>query len=759
MTAQQHYNFAARNKKISIMNTKYTIKNFRVFDEKGVTVDIKPITILTGCNSSGKSSIVKSMVLLNTYIDSLLEDYKAFQRVDLQKFKLDFTKDNTFSLGNFSRVLHIGSDDKRITFEYQIHSLMLGEDILVSLCFESDENDALCQGYLHGITISKINGDVIYTSSKESPCFANYNLILNNFYRFIYGQFLLQLEDEYTQRHHSLYGLQTKEEFHSSQKELPFSLRKQNEEKEKYLIDFKSAISLYKDSFISSYGEEALMDIKQWMTEKGYFNQLSSLLGKEKHTFIESFTEGHPEIVDISLKWNTLFYFPLLERLYSTDMNSFKGTLLQLINNRTGEKEVMLAIDKIADDFANSGIQSFGDYFKEKENAFLRLSKSSLKRGAPRLDGTNYLEIEMHSFEGYLNWSRRLLGPTFSEIEGNVISNVGLGEIEAWKNSSVNFSMLYDVLMNINNLIDTSENPFFTKEEYLSTYSYFEFHHRVFKMFKLYASLSLEDALTSSIPQNLSYIGTSLVNVKRDYSFDSNDSFASLVKRYFVAQRAYRNSRENGVLGSENFISRWVRKLGLGHSVSIEVSNSGSSFVVRLYKTEDDKVGTILAEEGYGVTQIVTLLIRIETAILESKKKIDVDDYECTSCTFSESTIAIEEPEVHLHPMFQSLLAEMFVDAYRSYNVHFIIETHSEYLIRKLQTLIAKKEITSDDMVIIYVYDADLSKRPMYTPQIKTVGVDSDGRLNDSFGEGFFDEADRLSMSLLNIKAKNDEKK
>ena len=56
-------------KNVTIMKTKYTIKNFRVFDEKGVTVDIKPITILTGCNSSGKSSIVKSMVLLNTYIE------------------------------------------------------------------------------------------------------------------------------------------------------------------------------------------------------------------------------------------------------------------------------------------------------------------------------------------------------------------------------------------------------------------------------------------------------------------------------------------------------------------------------------------------------------------------------------------------------------------------------------------------------------------------------------------------------------------
>ena len=37
------------------MNTKYTIKNFRVFDSYGATIDLKPLTILTGCNSSGKS--------------------------------------------------------------------------------------------------------------------------------------------------------------------------------------------------------------------------------------------------------------------------------------------------------------------------------------------------------------------------------------------------------------------------------------------------------------------------------------------------------------------------------------------------------------------------------------------------------------------------------------------------------------------------------------------------------------------------------
>ena len=50
------------------MNTKLIIKNFRVFDENGATIDLKPLTILTGCNSSGKSSIVKAAFLLNSFM-------------------------------------------------------------------------------------------------------------------------------------------------------------------------------------------------------------------------------------------------------------------------------------------------------------------------------------------------------------------------------------------------------------------------------------------------------------------------------------------------------------------------------------------------------------------------------------------------------------------------------------------------------------------------------------------------------------------
>ena len=127
--------------------------------------------------------------------------------------------------------------------------------------------------------------------------------------------------------------------------------------------------------------------------------------------------------------------------------------------------------------------------------------------------------------------------------------------------------------------------------------------------------------------------------------------------------------------------------------------------------------------------------------------------YGSTTISYGPTTVSIEEPENHLHPAFQSKLADMLLDAYQNYNISFIVETHSEYLIRKLQTLVAKKQVSSKDISLYYLYDPDESKRPNHVPQLKKIEIQEDGCLSEPFGSGFFDEADNLSMELLTIKA------
>jgi predicted ATPase len=113
---------------------------------------------------------------------------------------------------------------------------------------------------------------------------------------------------------------------------------------------------------------------------------------------------------------------------------------------------------------------------------------------------------------------------------------------------------------------------------------------------------------------------------------------------------------------------------------------------------------------------------------------------------YYQSSICVEEPEVHLHPKYQSMLAEMFVEAYQKYNIHFIIETHSEYLIRKLQVMVADKEnvLSPNDVSLNYVEKDE--NGVSHNRQIK---IQEDGRLTEPFGPGFFDESKSLVMQML----------
>ena len=106
-----------------------------------------------------------------------------------------------------------------------------------------------------------------------------------------------------------------------------------------------------------------------------------------------------------------------------------------------------MAIDKIAEDFISSKKKTFGEYFAKKESASLNMSLKLSKSEAPFIDGTQYLKLRIHDIdEGYLTLSRRMLGPSVAELEGNLVSLQGMGEREKWENRKVDFALLYDVL-------------------------------------------------------------------------------------------------------------------------------------------------------------------------------------------------------------------------------------------------------------------------------------------------------------------------
>ena len=117
------------------MNTQLSIKNFRVFDENGVSFDFNPITILTGSNSSGKSSAVKAIFLLNSFLAQVKKAIVNGETIELEKYKLDFTQYPNNLLGRFDKVINGMSNNKTISIGFSVHSLMLSKEVYINLVF------------------------------------------------------------------------------------------------------------------------------------------------------------------------------------------------------------------------------------------------------------------------------------------------------------------------------------------------------------------------------------------------------------------------------------------------------------------------------------------------------------------------------------------------------------------------------------------------------------------------------------------------
>lgn len=288
-------------------------------------------------------------------------------------------------------------------------------------------------------------------------------------------------------------------------------------------------------------------------------------------------------------------------------------------------------------------------------------------------------------------------------------------------------------------------------------------YHIVYELLTKFAAALVTEALTPEWGGNMSYVSSSRASVNRLYTLDSKDDFSQLLQNYFENKRLFldnKNWSSHGPANTEyepdNFMNRWVEIFEIGKSITLDVDKEGLGVQIRLHKTSKDE-GRLLADEGYGITQLVSILLQIETAILSAQGKkanryygLDaLDRYKSDKFHYEINTISIEEPEIHLHPKYQSILADMLVDACQKYNIHFVVETHSEYLIRKLQLLVSGHVEGVDiapSMVSIYYINSESDKSKQ---KVKRIGICSDGYLDDTFGEGFYDEATKLSRQLM----------
>ena len=127
------------------MKTEFGIKNFKIFDENGVKINFNPITILTGTNGSGKSSITKALVILQDYMKRLNDALERGRDIGAVPFELS----NAQHLigASYCDSINRDSDSDLMTFSYKSNLFYSSKYVMeVSITFQPSHNDSYYKG-------------------------------------------------------------------------------------------------------------------------------------------------------------------------------------------------------------------------------------------------------------------------------------------------------------------------------------------------------------------------------------------------------------------------------------------------------------------------------------------------------------------------------------------------------------------------------------------------------------------------------------
>ncbi len=171
----------------------------------------------------------------------------------------------------------------------------------------------------------------------------------------------------------------------------------------------------------------------------------------------------------------------------------------------------------------------------------------------------------------------------------------------------------------------------------------------------------------------------------------------------------------------EKQIEITLREMGIADSFRLHRAG-GMPFAEYLATVNDVESNAV--DLGYGLGLQIGIIARVLT---NSKR------FNCLNI--------LEQPEVHLHPKLQAKFIEAIVK--NCGHSRFVIETHSEHILRKLQVILKNGEFgLSKDDISIYYFKRSKANRISYH------GITEEGYIEPSFPAGFYDNALTLVKEL-----------
>ena len=482
------------------MYTDFTIKNFRIFDKEGTTVPLRPITLLTGCNNSGKSSIVKALCLLKDFCQQLESDIKDGRNLNLGSYKMDFHKSPNNLLGTFDLVQHFEKTDENNSFEAKVpdgtqcvvlelvvESSWLLQDVILHLEFGSLDWDDLNNGYLQAYSIKTLDEKVIYEADRNGNLSFDFSSVKKSFLYFIYGQHAsAQWQNEVYYRMGMGEGVE-------------------DNNKDAQLFD-ESTNNILKD-----LGPTAFLYLLEWQISHCSHQWRDGMSGAAESILKYNIS---PSFVINSPKLGVYCYFPCLEIFKDMDKTKIRIEIVNKLDSRLSPISSLnkKKIDLFLDSFENSDANTLHEFISQKEN------------------------------ERYFIYfqEKGLMNRTFDLP--NIFWNAEIGsslDDESQLPEEANWDVVLSAMDLINQMMTESSSRYvsFHEIDYRLCYNAENALNGYFKNI-------IEDVFIHLIPGPLSYSPTTIVQPRRMYSLEENSDFAQTLKNYFEAKRIWEESKD-----------------------------------------------------------------------------------------------------------------------------------------------------------------------------------------------------------------------
>ena len=242
------------------------------------------------------------------------------------------------------------------------------------------------------------------------------------------------------------------------------------------------------------------------------------------------------------------------------------------------------------------------------------------------------------------------------------------------------------------------------------------------------------------------------LDVRKLYDIDElRDPLGDYLVDFFSTKNMFALKKVQDLLGKSTLSDSEKQEFEVEFSSSLQITNEEDDEIeefdefVEAYNLADKMIRRI-----ESVNELSLVDLRSNTKVSHRDVGIGISQVlpVLVNAYASENKIvAIEQPEIHLHPALQAELGDVFINsALGDRKNTFLIETHSEHLILRIMRRLrntSDEELPKDiepikpqDVTVLYVQPGPDNSNSV----VSVLELDEEGKLLDPFPGGFFEE-------------------